>query len=613
MTFAARRRAAVVIGRWQLAIVCALAVLAHGAATAGVFVFDDIHSVAANWTLQDASQWWRWVSDPTALSDAGAMFRPVVLLSLGLTFAIDTDPWLFKLTNVLLHAVVVGLGFGWLRRVGAGSAIAFAVAGLFAVHPLVSENMNLVSARSEVLLLLGLLLGLRGHLSWCRGGRLAPALALVLTGGVIACGSKETGVVLPALLVAQSWFVRRGSFASASGNWRRALVTIGPAVVFVFGYLLLRKAMLGEATVTLSGRTGEDPLTGYGRDMVTQLSTMGLLLPRALLTMVVPTGLVLDPHVPFRFAVDPLVAVGWGAVLLLAVVGLLPGPGAGVRRFGLALAGATALPWIVIPLNMPLAEHRLYGPLLGVLLAAAPWLPRRSRRALPLVGLLLLGIMLSTARALDFRSETGLWRREIENASTWRTWWGLGAAHLRAQDYVRAVEPLHEAYRRNPRHGGVLRNYAEALTFLPADRARPWRALALTDYYLRARPDDPWARTLSAQACLVAGAATAEPRWYEEAERVALSCLDVAEPKGLVYRMAATARLRLEDPAGALAHLDASLAAGRDHFTVRLMRAEVLDQLGRGSESQRERLQAARQNPTEPAVMRALRAARPGR
>lgn len=616
MTSVALRHAARSRTRLLLLATLGLAVLAHGCAVFGTFVFDDIHSIAANWHLQDTAHWWRWLSDPTAFSDNGAMFRPMVLLSLGLTFAIDDAPWLFKLSNVLLHAGVCGLAFGWLRGLGLRSLGAFSVVALLAVHPLVSECTNLVSARSELLLWVGLLVGLRAHLWWCRGGPAVPAVGLALLGAAIACGSKETGVVLPALMVAQSLFVRRARGAGrvssgARSVIQRAAVTIVPVGLLVLGYLALRQELLGVATVSFEGRTTDDPLAGHGRSFVTQFATMGLLLPRALVLMVFPVGLSIDPAVDFRHSFDGLVLVGWGSVLALLLMGLLPGRGAALRRLALAVAGAAALPWIVIPLNMPLAEHRLYGPLLALLVAVQPWLPNVARRPRATIALLLLGVVLSNARALEFRSETALWQAELEDAPTWRAWWGLGAAHLRAGDTVAAVEPLARAYDGNDRHGTLLRHFAEALTRLPADAARPWRALAVTDRYVTARPDDPYARTLSAQAHLQVGRATDEPQWFEEAERLALSCLDIAEPKGLVFRLAAAARTGLDDHAGALQHLDRSLALGRDHYLVRLARAEALRALDRHHEARTELLRAAQQNPMEPAVLHALRASPP--
>ncbi|MCA8974716.1 MAG: hypothetical protein KDC98_08335 [Planctomycetes bacterium] len=599
------------VRRGHLAV-AALAITAFAAALLGAFVFDDIHSVVANRVLHDGSNWWRWLSDPEAFSTSGKMYRPVVLLSLGLNLQLGASAASLKAGNVLIHALVATLAFGWLRRFGLATRAAFAVAALFAVHPLASEAINLVSARSELLLEAGMLIALRAHLNYCRGGAFAKAAAGIVAGTVIACGSKETAVVLPGLLLVQAYLVRRAPWRAV--DWGRAVRVVLPAVALVVAYLVLRKLLLGEATVSLAGRTGADPLSGHGRSFVCQLATMGVLLPQAVLQMVCPVGLSLDPSIPFRQTLaDPLVIVGWASTLGLLGLGLLPGPNAAVRRFGVAFAVATALPWVVIPLNVPLAEHRLYGPLLGLLLMTAPWLPRPGVRTLALAGLLLVGIVQSNARSLDYRDEVRCWLAELERADSWRAWWGLGAAHLRDLDFAAAVPSLARAHAGNPQHATVLRNYAEALSSLPDDCARPDAALAVTAAYLAARPNDPWARTLSAQANLQAGRVRGDRDAFLAAERIALSCLEVAEPKGLVFRMAAAARRGLGDLEGALAHLDQSLAIGRDHVSVRLDRAAVLRDLGREREAMQELMCAQRQAPTDAAVMRALRAAQPPR
>jgi tetratricopeptide (TPR) repeat protein len=113
-------------------------------------------------------------------------------------------------------------------------------------------------------------------------------------------------------------------------------------------------------------------------------------------------------------------------------------------------------------------------------------------------------------------------------------------------------------------------------------------------------------RTLQAQAHLQAGRVRGGREHFEEAERLALSCLQIATPKGYVYRLAATARRGLGDLEGALAHLDASIARGLRAPEVRLDRAAVLRELGRPRDARQELFTAQREAPGDPAVMRAL-------
>ena len=610
------------------ALVFVLAWLAYGIALAGDYVFDDVHSVSQNAALHDLSDIWRLCVDPSAFSATGQrMYRPALLLSFACNIALSPAAWSLKAGNVLLHATTAWLLFGWLCRLHVRPRAAFAVAACFAVHPLASEAVNLVSARSELLLACGAVLALRCHLAWQRRQSGAPALAGMLLGTLAACGSKETGVVLPVLMVAQELFVSH--LDGRQTRWGRAVAGVLPVVFLVAGYLVLRKVLLGQAAVDLLARGGGDPTTGHGRTLLVQFATMGALLPRGVLQIVAPFGLTLDPPVTFRTSLaDPWSLLGWTSLLAMCTAIVWPGPTAPLRRLGLCIAALLALPWIVIPLNMPLAEHRLYGPMLGASLVAAALLSRarsgaRSEvpaealgeapaagnrwRVAALVCALVLGVSLAARRSLHYVNEVSLWRHELAARPTsFQAWWGLGAALLRTGDAASAVEPLATACTLRPEHHDAQRNLVEALILLPDDAAQPVRTLSAAAAIGERSPDDPWVRTLQAQAHLQAGRVTGDREHFVEAERQALSCLQIAAAKGYVFRLAASARRGLGDPEGALVHLDESLRRGLDHVSVRLDRASVLRELGRGAEARRELQKAAQQEPMNPEVLQAL-------
>jgi tetratricopeptide (TPR) repeat protein len=608
---------------WWAWLAAACAFLAYAAALAGECVFDDVHTVLANPALQAPVDWWRLCSDPAAFSGSAArMYRPTVVVSLAANawFGAAVPAW--KLGNVLLHAAVAWSLVRWLGSWHVPRRAAGAVGVLFAVHPLCSENVNLVSARSEVLLVLFALWALMAHRAALRGkGWLGAFAAALATAG--ACGSKETGALLPVLLGWQCWLACR--HAGDRRTLVRGCLAALPALGVVVGYLWLRQVLLGQATAELLGRAGGDPISGHGRTLSVQLATMGTLVPRALLQVLWPSGLTIDPEVVYRpGCAEPLVLVGWGAVLGLVGAGLLPGRGARLRRLGIAFAAVLALPWIVVPLNMPLAEHRLYGPALGVLVALVPWGVRWARRwpaafvLQPrhlLAALGLGGIVLSTARSLDYRDERHLWRTVLaERPTAWRAWWGLGAAELRSGQVPAAVAALEQAQALYPEHYDVLRNFVEALVWLPVAQQRPFTALVAAERLAAAGPVDPWARTLLAEAQTQVGRVTGAAEWCRAAEQTALSCLEIAPPKALVYRTAAAACRARGDFAAALAHLDQSLARGLAPVAVRVDRAAVLHELGRPREAKAELLRAQLQDPGDPLVLHALQqAARPAR
>lgn len=607
-------------------LVCLCAMLAYGTALAGDYVFDDVHSISANTALHDLGNLGRYWTDPSAFSAGlGRMYRPALLTSFAVNWAIHPAAWSLKAGNVLLHAGVATLLFAWLWRWTRRLRASAVVAVLFAVHPLASEAVNLVSARSELLTTAGLLVALHAQLSWQRRQCGVGPLLLMALGTGIACGSKETGVVVPFVVAAQAWWLRHGGGDRRA--WGRTLCGLAPMLFVVAAYLVARKLLLGEATVQLLGRTGEDPTSGHGRSLLVQWATMGTLLPGCILQAVVPWRLALDPVVQFRTSVWAFpVLSGWGTLLALTAWALWPGPSARLRRLGVLLAWGVALPWIVIPLNMPLAEHRLYGPLVGFAAIGAAVAPRlwrwgaarRGGRPLLRTALCLavaFGIARSAARSWLYRDERELWRAELaHNPASFRSWWGLGTSTLRCGDAAGAIEPLAKAHALYPAHFDTLRNYAEALVSVADAQADPTRSLAVAGELVAASPNDPWARTLLAQAHLQAGRVLGRRDDFLAAERLALSCLEIAPPKGYVYRLAALARRGLGDLPGALAHLDTSIARGLAPIGVRLDRAAVLRELGRHRDAQRELLLAQREAPTDPAVLQALmQGSAPGR
>jgi tetratricopeptide (TPR) repeat protein len=146
------------------------------------------------------------------------------------------------------------------------------------------------------------------------------------------------------------------------------------------------------------------------------------------------------------------------------------------------------------------------------------------------------------------------------------------------------------------------RAWAECLLRLPSGEGWPFRALVVAAELAAQKPDDPYYRMLHANALLQVGIAADRPTAFAEAEALALSCLQIAPPKALVYRLAADCRRRLGDAAGALAHFDQALAQGLDIPALRAERSEVLRELGRVDEAERELRAAFRAAPMDPGV-----------
>ncbi len=607
------------------------AFVAYFTAVWGDFVYDDLHSVRDNSAIRSLSNLPLFFHDLSSFSSLDVrMYRPVLLASFAFDFALSgMSPWAFKLGNIAIHACCAALLYSLARRLRAQHAAALFVALLFAVHPLASEAVNMISSRSDQLMVFGLLMGMRCHMAAMAGSRWG--LVGTAVAACIACGSKETGVILPVCLL-----ILEGLRAQRRGWDLKALsLRLLPASLIVVSYLGIRRALLGVATASLpSMQGGTDVLTGAGRDLSTQLCTMAMALPKLIGQVHVPLGINLDPYVPYSDDwLSPAVMAGFVLIAGLSYFGLCAPRRRPAVFLGTCLAWGTALPWVILPLNLPVCEHRFYGPLAGLCLVWAAILPRRILRPRLgqslAVGLLLVFATLSSLRSTDYWDRQVLWRKTLAaHPDSVRGYCGLALAmHEEARligiagdraTFDAMVEEaagyLERAISIHPGHIPAQRNLAEFNLMLGPEKGRPFLAVSIASDLVERVPDNPFYRLLLSRALAMAGQRESDPQLYAEAEAAALACLEIAEPKGLVYRTAATARALSGDLAAAIALLDTSVERGLNHKSVLLHRADLLLQAERYPEALRDMRMVQSRDPFDPQLqqlMQRLRSAAP--
>lgn len=149
-------------------------------------------------------------------------YHPLHLVS----YMIDGELWYrwapgYKLHNLLLYLLCLGLLFRLLRELGLGATAAWIATGLFALHPLHVEAVVWATARKEPLSL-AFMLG--AALSYLRSERPADRAGLVTIAlFALALLTKTSTVVLPALLLLLDLLVRRRPL-------RQSLAQLAPLV-----------------------------------------------------------------------------------------------------------------------------------------------------------------------------------------------------------------------------------------------------------------------------------------------------------------------------------------------------------------------------------------------
>jgi hypothetical protein len=350
-------------GRRDVWIAVAVAVVAaiatYALSVQNGFAYDDepmlrenrlIHSLA---DLPDALARPYWLQ-------YGTLYRPLTTLAFGIDWAIGGGaPWVYHALNTCWHALcaalVVRLALRWLTPTAA------ALAGLaFAVHPVHVEAVSNSVGRAE--LMCGAALLAVAILSTRAAARPRDQWLLVMLCSFAALGSKETGVVAPAIAMAGAWMATRDP--------RAALRLGGAALAGVAPLLAARVIVLGSLG-------GDQPhvafqVVSWGHGLVFALS----MLPRAVGIMVVPQRPVYE-YSPTTAQLDhpdvALVVAGVAIVLIAAAVIV-----AHVRRpswlaFALGFTVVTLAPVanVFFRTGVVLAERTMYSPSVGIVLALA--------------------------------------------------------------------------------------------------------------------------------------------------------------------------------------------------------------------------------------------------
>ncbi len=136
-------------------------------------------------------------------------YIPLTLLSFMIEYHFfGEQPFVFHLTNIILHALVTALIFCLARLMGAGVLASAVAAVLFGAHPMHVESVAWVTERKDVLYALFYVLALLWYVRYTRDGRGLYFLAAVLC-GFLSLLAKPMALSLPFVLGVYDWWARR--------------------------------------------------------------------------------------------------------------------------------------------------------------------------------------------------------------------------------------------------------------------------------------------------------------------------------------------------------------------------------------------------------------------
>jgi tetratricopeptide (TPR) repeat protein len=192
----------------------------------GFVNLDDPHYITENPAVMGGLSWKAAAWAFTTYYQAN--WHPLTWLSLQLDASLWRDKAFgYHLTNVLLHAANAALLYLALRALTSAPGRSFAVALLFAVHPLRAESVAWVSERKDVLSLFFGFLTLWAYAAYVRTPSLRRNVAVA---GLFALSlmAKPTLVTLPCLLLVLDWWpLCRWRAVGARGLFREKLLLFG--------------------------------------------------------------------------------------------------------------------------------------------------------------------------------------------------------------------------------------------------------------------------------------------------------------------------------------------------------------------------------------------------
>jgi len=475
-------------------LVVAAGLLAYHNSLNGPFILDDRFSIVDNRTIRHL-----WPLGKVLLPPADSMVggRPVVNLSFAVNYALGgLNVWGYHVFNLAVHLLAGLTLYGIVYRVlrlprlterfrAASGPLALAVAVLWTVHPLQTGAVTYISQRCESLMGLLYLLTLYCFLRGTEAQRPGRWFALSVAACVLGMASKEVMVTAPVMvLLADRTFVA-GSFQEAwKRRWRLYVALAAP-------WVLLAGLMSGVTVRAVNLPPG----VRWPAYALTECRAVAHYLRLA----VWPHPLVFDYGIENMIVRNAAQAVPAALLLLLLGLAVLGGL---VRRPAIGFLGA----WVFVILapsssllpvgGSPMAEHRMYLSLAGVVAAAVVGAYALGKRVFngqqgAMTGWLAGGTLavalawLTIQRNRDYGSELSIWRDTVEKCpDNARAHNDYGFHLSQAGDVPDAIREYEQALQLQPDYAEAQTNLGNAL----AASGRIAEAIARYQQALRINP-----------------------------------------------------------------------------------------------------------------------------
>lgn len=432
----------------QILLVSGLGLAAYANTLRNGFVWDDRDAIVTNHFIRQAANLPQLVSREYFPLSQEMSYRPLVTLTYFLDYAVwRLNPAGYHLQNIIWHVLTVVLLLLLLRAVLRDDGAALVAACLFAVHPVCTEAVNVVSFREDLMAGSFMALSFLAYAGSARG-RGWPAVVsylVALVSFLAGLLSKEMAATLPALLILfDVWVLRKRTV----GSLLQRAFTHHLGFVCVLGfYLFLRFLVLYNPRETGIGHVG-------GSLWISLLTTSRIVATYIKL-LFIPLGLSAKYHfAPSQSILDTDVVLS-----LLLIAGCLayawrvrrraPAESFAAAAFFLLLAPVLN----IVPIVNIAAERYLYVPCAAFCLWLALFARRRGMPAWGFALLVFCYGAVTAARNTDWKDSYTIWsktaRRFPDDPDVHHE---LGDAYQQQGRLQEAVEHYLKALSARPHH-----------------------------------------------------------------------------------------------------------------------------------------------------------------
>jgi tetratricopeptide (TPR) repeat protein len=361
-----------------------------------------------------------FTEDYSYLHSSSGLFRPLTTLSFLFNYAVlgnGSEPAGYHGINLVLQAVNMTLVYalGLILFSGAGVFPALALAAVWGLHPVLTESVTNMVGRADLLAGFGVLAGLLCYLRFAAGKRRGLWLAGFVSAVIIGLFSKESAVVLVALMPAYDLIF---GVVRAPEFWRRRWQAYAAFGIVLLVFLALRANALGHSVRPPFPYT-DNPIAeaGFWVGRLTAFQVIARYLGLLIWPLYLSADYSFNQNPLFSLhmsaAADWLGIIGLAACLGLAALALFCYRKQKAVCWAILFFLITLAPTanVFLAIGSIMAERFLYLPALGFVMALV-WtitrIPPRPRWAVAAVLVLLAGAR-TYARNFDWLDDRSLW------------------------------------------------------------------------------------------------------------------------------------------------------------------------------------------------------------